>query len=107
VDRRHQKHALARELEDAHLDNHAHSLDDEDAAEEHREKFVLGQDSERSESATEGERADIPHEHLRRIGVIPKKAEANADDRGAENGELARALDARDVKVFGEAMAEE
>ena len=64
--------------------------------------FVLGQDRERAESASERERADVAHEDARRIGVEPEEADARAGHRRAEDGELAGALDVRDEQVVGD-----
>ena len=56
-------------------------------------------------AAAEGERADVAHEDLRGVGVVPEEAEAGADDRGAEDQQLARPGHVRDLQVGGEVDA--
>jgi len=50
----------------------------------------------------EAERADIAHEHHRRVGVEPEETEARADQRGAEHHHLAGAGDMRYAEIIGE-----
>ena len=47
--------------------------------------------------------ADVAHEHHRRIGVEPQEAEAGADQRRAEDRQLAGAGDVRHLQILGEA----
>ena len=42
-----------------------------------------------AERRADRQRADIAHEHLRRIGVEPEKAQARAAERRAEDQQLA------------------
>src|SRR6185369_9294672 len=97
---RHQEQTLARELERDDLRNDAEALEKEDAAEDDREKLVLGEDGARAEAAAERERSHIPHEDLRGVRVVPKETDARADHGPAEHGELAGARDKRNVEVL-------
>ena len=49
--------------------------------------------SDDTERGAERQRADVTHEHHCRIGIEPQKAEAGADQRAAEDGHLADAVD--------------
>ena len=59
---------------------------------------MLGEDREHADRAAERQRADVAHEHLRRIRVVPEEADAAAEQRGAEDRELADAGDVGDVR---------
>ena len=91
VDRRHPEDALAGALVDEHLDDHAHRLDHEQAADDAEHDLVLGRDRDRAQRAAEREAAGIAHEDRRRRRVEPEEGEARADDRRAEHGQIARA----------------
>ena len=53
----------------------------------------LVQHREHAEAAAERERADVAHEDLRGVRVVPKEADAGADHGAAVDRELARARD--------------
>src|SRR5262245_11178634 len=99
VNRRHQEDALAGELEAHDLRHDAESLEEEDAAEDDREQLVLEEHGASAEPATERERTDVSHEDLRGVRVVPEEADAGAEQRSAEDGELTGARDLRDVEV--------
>ena len=63
---------------------------------------MLGGDGDRAEHAAERQRAGVAHEDRRRRRVEPEEAEAGADHRAAEHGELAGALDEVDLEIVGE-----
>ena len=44
-----------------------------------------------AERGAERQRADVAHEHLRRVGVEPQEAQARAGERAAEDQQLAGA----------------
>ena len=69
------------------------------------EQLVLREDREHAEPAAERERADVAHEDLRWVGVVPEEADARADDRAAVDRELAGRRDLRDVEVRREREA--
>src|SRR5580693_426565 len=102
VDGGHEENALARELERTHLNHHAHRLEEEDAAENAAQELVLREDGAHPEPAAERKRADVPHEDLRRIRVVPKEANPRPDDRPAENAQFADAGDGRNIEVAGD-----
>ena len=54
------------------------------------------------EGRAERQRADIAHEHLRRVGVVPEKAQTGGDHRGAKHRQLADAGDIGNLQVLGE-----
>ena len=64
--------------------------------------LVLGGDGDGAEHAADRERAGVAHEDRGRRRVEPQEAEARADHRAAEHGELARAGDVVDLQVVGE-----
>ena len=79
------------ELERRHLHHHADSASTTNTPPTiDQRELVLGQHREHAERAAERERADVAHEHLRRVGVEPEEADAGADHRAAEDRQLAR-----------------
>ena len=50
-------------------------------------------------AAAERQRADVAHEDLGRVAVEPEEPERGAHERAAEDGELARLRDERDLQV--------
>lgn len=81
VQGRHLKNASALAVEAfgafeiGHLQHHRQTFDKEDAAENGEQQFFANQNGRHGNNAADGEAARIAHEHLRRIGVIPKKAD--------------------------------
>ena len=53
-------------------------------------------------SAAQGQRTDVAHEDLRRIGVEPEEAEAGTDQRAAEDDEFSGTGDVGDQQILGE-----
>src|SRR5687767_6603853 len=102
VDRRHLEDALAGQLEGCDLDDDRPRLHHEDAADDDEQQFLLDEDGDRAKRAAEGERADVTHEDFGGIRVVPEETEARADERAAEDRELARRRKAHQVQVLGE-----
>ena len=50
----------------------------------------------------QGQAARVPHPHVRGVCVEPEKPDGRTDHREGEDGDLAAALDERDLQVVGE-----
>ena len=74
VNRRHPKHPSARQLERRYLDHDGKRFDDEHPTHDGEHDLLADDGGDRSERGAERQRADVPHEHLRRIGIKPEKA---------------------------------
>ena len=77
-------------------------FDDEDAADDRQQQLLLDQDRDRAERAAERERSDVAHEDLGGIRVVPKEAQAGADQRAAEDRQLACRRKAHQEQVLRE-----
>ena len=64
-------------------------LEHEDAADDHQQQLLLDQDRDGAERGAERQRSDVAHEDLRRVGVVPEEPERGADQRAAEDRQLA------------------
>ena len=64
-------------------------LHHEQPADDREHDLVLDRDRDRAQQAAERERAGVAHEDLRRRRVEPKEADACADQRAADDDELA------------------
>ena len=103
MDGRHQEQPLAaRALEISDLQDDRDGFDDEHAADDGEQEGLTHQASHRAEGAAEAERADVAHVDLRRRRVMPEEHEAAAEERGAEDRELAGSRDVADAQVGGE-----
>src|SRR5579863_683325 len=100
---RHAKNALPGEAIGSHLQNHGDGLNDENAADEKQEHFLFDDDGNYADGATQRKRANIPHENICGVRVVPKKAQRSANQRAAENCQFARVRDVLDVEIAGEA----
>src|SRR5229473_5093771 len=94
VDRSHKEDPLAAQLERAHLQNHRERFHDKDSPYEKEQDLLLDDHGDHAERPSQRERADVAHENLRGMRVVPKKTERGTDERAAENRQFA---DARDV----------
>src|SRR6266849_6508302 len=103
VDGRHAEDALAPEPVGDHLSDHRERLDHEHAPHQEEHQLLAGDERDHAERRAERERADVAHEHLRRVGVEPEKAEAGGPERAAEDRELARAGHVGNLQVLGDA----
>src|SRR5258708_36078799 len=79
---------LLRISEISHLYGYAKHFYQEYAAEYGYQPFLTDDDGEGCDDPAEGKAARISHEYLRRIGVVPKKAHAAADEGAYEDGQL-------------------
>src|SRR5688500_13506293 len=86
-------------LEEEPLPKHRDRLDHEDEADEDQQEFRLEQNGDGSERAAERQRTGIAHEHLRRIRVVPQKADQRSDHRGAKDGELPGVDEIEDAEI--------
>src|SRR5437868_5563510 len=89
VQRRHSEDALAGELEGSDLQHDRRRLDDEDAADDDEDEFLLDEQRDGPERAAERERADVAHEDVGGVRVVPEEAETGADERATEDRQLA------------------
>ena len=76
-------------LNDADLEDDRRGLDHEDAADDDEDEFLLDEERDGAERAAERERADVAHEDVGGIRVVPEEPEARADQRAAEDRQLA------------------
>ena len=79
---------LAPVLEHRSLQNHRHGFREEHRPYEEQQELTLEENGDRPYGAAEGQRARVAHEHLRRMRVVPKEADAGAHDRRTEHGEF-------------------
>ena len=63
-----------------HLQYHAETLDEEDAAQEWQQQFFMDDDGTHSDDAADGERPRVAHEYLRRVGVVPEETDECSDE---------------------------
>ena len=103
MDRRHREDAFAGELETQHLKNHRDRFDDEDAADDREQQFLFATDRDDSDHSADRERSGVAHEDLRGMTVEPEKAQAGADERRADHGQLAGERIKRDLQIFRDA----
>ena len=85
----------------AHLQHHRDRFEDEDAADERQQQFLADDDGDRADGAAQSQRADVAHEDLRRMGVVPEKSDGCAHHGAAEDGQLADHGHALQFKVVG------
>eukprot|EP01022_Parablepharisma_sp_SALTPOND_P026954 TRINITY_DN652_c1_g3_i1.p2 TRINITY_DN652_c1_g3~~TRINITY_DN652_c1_g3_i1.p2 ORF type:complete len:1102 (+),score=458.93 TRINITY_DN652_c1_g3_i1:51019-54324(+) len=111
VQRRHQQDATAgaetlfRILEIGHLDHHRQRLHHEDAAHDEQHDLLAHDHRDGAQRAAQRQRADVAHEDLRRIGVVPEEGQARAAHGATEDQQLASTGDVRDEQVLGIAGA--
>ncbi len=63
---------------------------------------VLVASAHEADRAAQRQRADVAHEHLRRVGVEPEEPDPGAPHRAAEDRQLAGAGDVRHAEVVGD-----
>ncbi len=102
MDRRHAENALAGELEAGDLDHHRQRFHHEHAAHDEQHHFLADDHGNGAQRCAQGQRADVAHEDLRRIGVEPEEAEAGTDQRAAEDDEFSGTGDVGDQQILGE-----
>ncbi len=101
MDRRHAEDAFAGELEARHLQHHRDGFHHEHAAHHQQHDFLAHDHRNATECGTHRQRADVTHEHLRRIRVEPQEPEPRASQCTAEDRQLARARDRGNAEVLG------
>src|SRR5579872_5696587 len=102
MDRRHFEDALAGHLERGDLHDDRKRLDHKQAADDRQHDLVLDRDRRGAEQAAKGQRAGIAHENLRRRRIEPEKADAGADQRAADDDEVAGMRHMVDAEIAGE-----
>src|SRR4029077_6306373 len=103
MNRRHGKDAAAGQFKTQHLQNHRDRFDHENTAHHHQEQFLLTTDRDHTDHAADGERSGIAHKNFCRIAVKPKKSKAGANQRRADNRQLAGEWIKRNLQVFRDA----
>ena len=86
------------------LQNDGGCFHDKDAAGDDEDQGLMNQDRDDAERASQGKRAGVAHEHLRRMAVKPKETKAGADHGGAENSQFTGADDMIDLQIFGSSL---
>src|SRR5262245_10528866 len=102
VQRRHPEDPLAAQTERADLQDHRQRLDHEQSADEDQQDLLLDHDGDGAQRGADRHRADVAHEHFRRIAVEPEEPERGADQGAADDRQLPAALDVRHVQVAGD-----
>ena len=77
--------------------HHADRFQDEHPSQKNGEKLVLGEHRAHPQTAAQRERANIAHEDLRRVGVVPEEADPGADHGAAVDRYFANIPDGWDV----------
>ena len=104
MQRRHAEDALAAgSLEVQHLQHDGQGLGNEEAAHDEEHDLLAHDHRDRAQRCAQPERADVAHEHFRRVGVEPQKTQAGATDRATKHRQLTRARDIRHAQILGEA----
>ena len=75
----------------------------EHAADDRQQQLLLDQDRDRAERAAERQRSDVAHEDLGGVRVVPEESEARADERAAEDRQLAGRREAHQQQVVARA----
>ena len=94
------KMRFAGQFEAQHLQNDRDGFDHENAAHDHEEQFLFTTNRDDADHAADRERAGVAHENFRRMTVEPEKAEAGADERRANDRQLAGEGIKRDLEIF-------
>src|SRR5262245_8001938 len=90
VDRCHPEYAFPGEAKGRDLQDHRDSLEHADPADHGEEQLLLHQHRHGSDRAPHAQRPDVPHEHLRGMGVVPEETGGRSDHRAAEDRKLRR-----------------
>src|ERR1017187_5021513 len=103
VDGRHFENAFAvAQLIAAHLKDDGNGFQNEDAADEEQQDFLLDEHGNHGHGAAEAQRTDVAHEDFGGMRVVPQEADASPGHGAAEHGEFAGARIARQLQVLGE-----
>src|SRR4051812_19796895 len=76
MDWSHPENTVAGRLERRHLDDHGERLDDEHAAHDDEEEFLLDEQCHDAERSAKAERSDVAHENVRGVRIPPEEPEA-------------------------------
>src|SRR6202521_5340459 len=88
VNRRHLENALLTQLVGTNLQDHRKRLDNENAANERQQQFLLDHDGYGTNRAAQRQRSDSAHEHFRRMRVVPQKSNRGTNHGSAEDSKL-------------------
>src|ERR1017187_10082577 len=103
VDGRHFENAFAvAQLIAAHLKDDGNGFQNEDAADEEQQDFLLDEHGNHGHGAAEAQRTDVAHEDFGGMRVVPQEADASPGHGTAKHGEFAGARIARQLQVLGE-----
>ena len=89
MERRHREDAFAGQLETEHLQDDRDRFDHEDAADHHEQQLLFATNRDDADHAADGQRAGVAHEDFRGMAIEPEKAESRADQRRANDRQLA------------------
>src|SRR5437899_5702739 len=73
----------------AYLQHDTKRLKDEYATDKWQQQFLLDDNSDSANRAAKRKTAHVAHEDLRRMRVVPEKADTSPDHSSAEDGQLA------------------
>src|ERR1700733_6342642 len=101
VQGRHAEDALAAaQLVAAHLQDDRHRLEIKDPADERQQQLLLDDHSDRGQRAAQRQRAHISHEDLRRMCVVPEKANARARHGPGKDGDFTHQRHTLQLKII-------
>ena len=89
-------------LEAQHLQDDGDRFDHEHAADDDEQQLLFAADRDHANQPADRERAGVAHEDFRRMAVEPEKAEPGADQRRADDGQLAGERIERNLEIFGD-----
>src|ERR1700687_3246331 len=88
VYRRHLENALFSQLVGANLQHTRQRLDNKNTADERQQQFLFDHHGYSADRSTQRQRADIAHEHFRRMCVVPEKSNGRTNHGSTKNSEL-------------------
>ena len=101
MQRRHAEDAFSGQLEGGDLQYHRQGFHHEHSAHDEQHDLLAHDDGDGAERGAQRQRADVAHEHLRRVGVEPQEREARPRNRAADHRELAGAGYIGKAQVLG------
>src|SRR5262245_34807884 len=101
MQRRHHEYPPAGELERDHLHDHRNRLQHEQPADDGERDLVLGGDRDRADQPTERQRAGVAHEDRGWRRIEPQEAEAGAEQRAAQDHQLAGTRHEMNLQIVG------
>ena len=100
VQRRHAEDAFAAQFVRHDLKDDRSRLGHEHPADDHQHDLLLADQRNDAQRCAQGQRPDVAHEHLRRIGVEPQEAQPGRGQRPAEDGDFPGAGDVRHLQIL-------